>query len=427
MDTNPENMLSEDFSSGLKLRDSLRLRRMTIGKMKKVDDWQFNGFLEARLGEWRNTTNFLGQHPMAETCVRLGVERAFDNITLNFNADVIYDNETPERQPDIEIDQGGFDLRIANVVFSPLSNIDIRIGRQILTWGTSDLIFINNLFPKDWHSFLIGHDNAYLKAPSDALKISLFSAAENLDIIYTPRFDSDRYINGERASYYNASLGRIAGTDALVITEKPDQWLKVDELSIRFYRNVSTYELAFYGYWKSPADVNINTGNSIFPRLSVYSTSFHGPLAGGIINGEWGYYNSLDDVAGNNPAINNGEFRALPGYEHELISNLILAMKLYSTRMLDHDSYLQKLLANIPAARQDRHEISARLTWMALSQKLISSLFFRYSPSDEDYYLRPKVKYSMDNYWSYELGTNIFYGNLLHTFLARLQIVTIFI
>jgi hypothetical protein len=41
-----------------------------------------------------------------------------------------------------------------------------------LDWA--DLIFINDLFPKDWESFFIGRDTEYLKAPSDAAKISLF-------------------------------------------------------------------------------------------------------------------------------------------------------------------------------------------------------------------------------------------------------------
>jgi hypothetical protein len=74
--------------------------------------------------------------------------------------------------------------------------MDVKLGRQILTWGTGDLIFINDLFPKDWISFFIGRDTDYLKAPSDAIKVSLFGEQANLDIVYTPQFDSDRFIEG---------------------------------------------------------------------------------------------------------------------------------------------------------------------------------------------------------------------------------------
>ena len=100
-------------------------------------------------------------------------------------------------------------------------NRSITLGRQILTWGTGDLVFINDLFPKDWVSFFIGRDVEYLKAPSDALKVSAFSGWANLDLVYTPRFDADRFIDGRRLSFFNTGRGRLTGRDAVVLVERP--------------------------------------------------------------------------------------------------------------------------------------------------------------------------------------------------------------
>ncbi|MFC1749766.1 hypothetical protein ACFL2V_13275 [Pseudomonadota bacterium] len=386
--------------------------------------WQVNGFWEARLGDWRSQQSFLPQHSIAETRLHLNTERAFNHFTVNMVADLLYDDVALERHPRLETGQGWLDLRAANIVFSPLSFMDVRVGRQTLTWGTGDLIFINDLFPKDWNSFLIGRDDAYLKAPSDAVKASLFSDSINLDIVYTPRFDADRYISGERASYYNANLGRTAGTDAVVVVEKPDKWFEDDELALRLYRNVRTYELALYsynGFWKSPGGANPATGNAIFPGLNVYGASLRGPLLGGIVSGEWGYYDSKEDASGTNPLINNSEQRLLLGYEHELVANVTLAMQFYRTRMLDYTQYQQSLPIGMVMARQKRHEVSARLTWMALNQKLNTSLFLRYSNNENDYYLRPKVSYSMDDHWSFELGANLFHGKQAHTFFGQFE------
>ncbi len=386
--------------------------------------WQIDGFWEARLGQWRKKQRFLAQHPIAESRFHLTAERAFNRVTANFSADLLYDDTAIDHAPKLENGQGGFDLRAANIVFSPLSYIDIRVGRQTLTWGTGDLIFINDLFPKDWNSFLIGRDDTYLKAPSDALKLSLFSDTVNLNLVYTPRFDADRYIDGERVSYYNANLGRITGTDALVSVEKPNRWFKDDELALRLYRNIAAFELALYGYngfWKSPGGADPINGSALFPPLRVYGTSLRGPLLGGIINGEWGYYDSTEDSSGDNPLINNSEQRLLLGYEHELIANLTLAIQLYSTHILDYDAYRQTLPGGIPVLRQNRHEVSSRLTWMALDQKLTTSLFLRYSTSDSDYYLRPKVHYALNDYWSYELGANIFHGDQSYTFFGQFE------
>ena len=388
------------------------------------EGWQNNVFWEQRFGGWRDEQAFSAKRPVAESRLQLTTERTFERLTVNISGDLLYDNIAAEHRVKLENGQGWFDLRTANIVFSPLSNVDIRLGRQTLTWGTGDLIFINDLFPKDWNSFLIGRDDTYLKAPSDAVKFSLFNDTANLDLVYTPRFDADRYINGERVSYYNANLGRIAGTDAIITATKPGQWFKDDELALRLYQNINAYELALYGYhgyWKSPGGVDATNGNAIFPRLNVYGASVRGPLLGGIASSEWGYYDSRDDTSGNNPYINNSEQHLLLGYEGELISNLTVTMQLYSRRMLNYAAYRQSLPAALPVARRSRHEISTRLTWMTLEQKLTASLFLRYSGSDKDYYLRPKIHYAINDHWSYEVGANIFRGDLEYTFFGQFE------
>lgn len=384
--------------------------------------WEINGFADARAGTWLHDKPYLTDYSLAETRLNLNTEHELGSAMLALSVDLLYDVSAKEHQPNLETGQGWVDLRTASITFSPHDVMDIRIGRQTLTWGTGDLIFINDLFPKDWNAFLIGRDNTYLKAPSDAIKVSFFSQAANLDVIYTPRFDSDRYINGERASYYNPNLKQIAGTNAIIPTEKPDQWFSDDEIALRLYRNINTMEVALYGYqgyWKSPAGQNINTGKATFPRLNVYGASLLAPLLGGIANAEIGYYDSIDDKNGRNENINNSEFRLLIGYEHELIRNLSLSAQFYSTRMRDHGSYLGTLPVSIPAKKQDRHEVATRLTWVLLEQKLISTLYLRYSPTDKDYYIRPKLKYSMNDHWTYEIGANIFGGNHAHTFFGQ--------
>ena len=54
-------------------------------------------------------------------------------------------------------------------------NTDVSIGRQVQTWGTGDLLFLNDLFPKDFQSFFSGRDDEYLKAPGNAIRITHFS------------------------------------------------------------------------------------------------------------------------------------------------------------------------------------------------------------------------------------------------------------
>jgi hypothetical protein len=322
---------------------------------------------------------------------------------------------------DMVLEEGDFDLREANIFSRPTDFMDVKVGRQILTWGTGDLIFINDLFPKDWQSFFIGRDTEYLKAPSDAAKVSLFGDLANLDIVYTPQFDPDRYISGERISYWNPNLDMIAGRNAIVHTDKPDRWFRDSEIAARLYKNIENYELAFYGYrgyWKSPGGQNATMTKAIFPDLNVYGASLRGDLGKGIGNAEIGYYDSADDTSGRNPLINNSEMRYLIGYTQEIAKNLTMGLQYYIEQMLDYDQYKDNLPSG-PARDRYRHLTTLRLTKLMMNQNLRLSLFTYYSPTDKDVYMRPNANYKVNDNLAVEVGSNIFFGDYPYTFFGQ--------
>jgi hypothetical protein len=324
---------------------------------------------------------------------------------------------------DMVLEEGDFDLREANIFSRPTDFMDVKVGRQILTWGTGDLIFINDLFPKDWQSFFIGRDTEYLKAPSDAGKVSLFSDWANLDIVYTPQFDPDRYISGERISYWNSNLDMIAGRNAIVHTDKPDKWFRDSEIAARLYKNIESYELAFYGYhgyWKSPGGQNATMTKAIFPDLNVYGASLRGDVGKGIGNAEIGYYESADDMSGKNPLINNSEMRYLVGYTREIAKNLTMGLQYYIEQMLDYDQYKDNLPSG-PARDRYRNLTTLRLTKLMMNQNLRLSLFTYYSPTDKDVYMRPNAHYKVSDNLAVELGSNIFFGGYPNTFFGQFR------
>ena len=47
-------------------------------------------------------------------------------------------------------------------------------------------------------------------------------------------------------------------------------------------------------------------------------------------------------------------------------------------------------------------------------------LFAFYSPSDQDFYLRPKASYRFDDQWSFSAGFNLLGGSDTHTFFGQL-------
>ncbi len=386
--------------------------------------FDISGFAEARLGARIDDDDLQRRTSIGETRVQFQLERDFDAARFSMTADLFYD--AVEQSQDIKLDtgQGWLDLRQMSVLMRPLDNADLEIGRQILTWGTGDLVFINDLFPKDWDSFFIGRNDEYLKAPADAAKLALFFDAANVDIVYGPRFNSDRFIDGRRISFFNPALGRVTGRDFPVSVDTNNKWFDEDELALRVYRNLGAWEGALYGYvgyWKSPGGQDMTTGLATFPRLNVWGASLRGPLGKGIASFEVGLYDSRDDGDGTNPLVNNAEFRLIAGYEQEIMTNVTLNLQYYLEKLLDYDEYRLTLPPGFNARDEHRHVFTARITQLAMNQNLTASLFNYYSPSDKDGYLRGNVNYKLSDEWQIEAGGNIFYGSDTHTFFNQFE------
>ena len=56
-----------------------------------------------------------------------------------------------------------------------------------------------------------------------------------------------------------------------------------------------------------------------------------------------------------------------------------------------------------------------------MMQNLRLSLFAFWSPSDEDFYLRPSVDYQIDDQWSVSGGANLFEGEAISTFFGQFE------
>lgn len=388
---------------------------------------ELNGFADYRYGMRTDRNALEDDTSLNELRLQAGLLWYHDLFTAQLKGDLVYDAVAAEwADVDLETGQGMVDLRQADLMISPLNWMDLKLGRQVLTWGTGDLVFINDLFPKDWQSFFLRRHIEYLKAPSDALFVSLFPSLVNIDIAYTPRFDADRHITGERLSFWNGSA--IVGQDGILVTDRPDRWFEDDELAARAYRNVGGYELALYGYhgfWKSPGGMDPATGRWLFPALAVYGASARGPLGGGIAGVEAGYYDSMDDRDGDNPFVNNSEARLLLGYEREVARDLTMGVQYYVERVLDYDAYTDALAAiGQPAATardEDRHTVTLRVTYLLMNQNLVLSCFTRYSPSDADAYIKPVATYRISDQWQASVGGNFFVGSDDHTFLAQFE------
>ncbi len=371
------------------------------------------GFVDARYGMRLQEDSTQKNESLAEARLQIQTTTDLNFGYLNLKGDVGYDAVTEEAITD---------LRLANVDFSLFGVADMRVGRQILTWGTGDMLFINDLFPKDWISFFTGRDVEYLKAPSDAVRLSAYTDIVNVEFVYIPVSNSSQYISGERLSYWNPMMGSIVGRNGIAQDEPRNTFFDDQEFAVRVFTRVDATELALYvfdGFWKTPEGFLPERQLLYFPHLTAYGASARTPLLGGIGNIEIGYYDSGEESSSSNPFVRNNEVRVLAGLERELVSDVTIGLQYYAEWMQDYDEYLST--AGPLSKDELRSVVTMRLRWQLFDQTATFTTFTYYSPSDRDGYVKPTFAYKATDNVLLEAGANVFFGEQQHTFFGQFQ------
>jgi len=353
---------------------------------------------------------------LAEERLRLDLSAWTDSVEgeARIKLDAVHDAVTGE----VDID-----LREAYLDYST-GNLDLRLGRQITTWGVGDLLFINDVFPKDWVSFFSGRPLEYLKLGADSARVRYSTSPLNIELMIITSFRPDT-LPTPRRFFLQDDFAGIADRNQV----HPDTGFDNPELALRLYRRIAGFDASAYvyrGYWRSPGQLPNDSImptqiTQIFPALSVYGISAQGQAMGGILSLEGGYYDSRDDNAGDEPVSANSEARFLLGYQKQLAENLTLGIQYYAEIMMDFDAYKLALPDTSTSRKKYRDIVTLRLTRFLKHQTWRLSLFAFYSPAERDYLLQPKVNYRISDKFSTTLGANLFGGEKQTSFFGQFQ------
>ncbi|NNE17049.1 MAG: hypothetical protein HKN10_01110 [Myxococcales bacterium] len=389
-------------------------------------DFHIGGFVEGLIAPRVVRSSASANELVAnEARFRLNLDATHQIVSARFRGDVFAD--AVERRI-------WFDIRDASIFVRGGSWFSMRFGRQVLTWGTGDFLFLNDLFPKDFNSFFIGRADEYLKAPSNSVQTTFMIKKVGLDLIWTPIFEPDRFINGQRLSFFNPLVGEIIGDRSPITPIEPlfpEQRLRNGTVHGRLYGTAGAVELAAYGYvgyWMQPnalaltdpADPNSIVGLT-YARLAVYGASLRTPLFGGLFNVEAAFYDSFKDRAGTTPATPNSQFRGLVGYERELFPKFQMGLQYYLEYTLKHDELTSSSFWPQYEQHEFRHLITLRLNQLLVMDKLELSLFVFFSPDELDTYIRPRITYKVVEPLAIVIGANLMFGRDDYTFFGQLQ------
>ncbi len=307
-------------------------------------------------------------------------------------------------------DRNFLDLREAYLKLYLVDWMDIKVGRQVATWGTGDLVFANDLFAKDWQAFFTGLDDAYLKPPQDLLRLGFYLGGSTLELAASPRFTPDHLPDGSRLSVWSPF------PQGMPPVREPASSLDSAELFGRFYGSRGSFEWALYGYrgfWPTPQGMVMEGSDAslVYPRMDSGGASLRGPLGSFLVNLEGAYYHSADDAEGDDPLMPNSEIRMIAGLEKSFSGDWMLGAQWYGIQMMDYDGYEAGLQPGGPVFEELRQYVTGRVTKLAMDQNLTLSLFGYYSPSDADWHLRPSLAYKLTDTVKMTLGANLMDGD----------------
>jgi hypothetical protein len=323
---------------------------------------------------------------------------------------------------------GELDLREAYLKLFPADWFDLKIGRQVATWGTGDLLFVNDLFAKDLVAFFTGLDIGYLKLSQDLLRMAFYLGKPTLEIAVSPYYTMDNVPTGERLSVYNPALGELVGSDQAMPIAEPPADLGHGEIFARLYGLSGNVEWALYGYrgfYPQPFGVKIEDSIPVLfpPRLSSGGASLRGPLASFLVHAEGALYYSEEDSHGTDPMLPNSTVRAIAGAERSLGNELTASAQWFGEYMLGYDDYRTffDTTMQTPLQKEMEHSATLRLTKFYKNQTLKFTLFSFWGITAEDVYIRAITDYNITDAVKLTLGLNWMDGNSPHTLFGQLQ------
>lgn len=383
------------------------------GEDSKSSLW--HGFAEGGYGyRFDRDPLFDNQETLNEARLYLESDRDLDQFSLSFKGEGWYDGI---------VDGYLGEIREAVVKFSLFDNTDITAGRQVTTWGTGDLVFLNDQFPKAWDGFFNGRDDVYVKAPANAVRATSYFDAVNVDVVWTPRFTPDNFINGEYFSFFSAFAAENVGGRNVINDKMPEGGIANSELALRLYKNIDGVEYALYGYRgfdKLPVGIS-NDFRPTYHRRNIWGASARGSGLGGLYNAEFSYEDARDDRNGTNPLVNNGLSKLLLGYERELVPKLNLGLQYLVEKVADHEALIANSFAPQFERDSNRQWITARIMHKSMQDKLTLNLFTIYSLSEKKPFLRWNANYRYSDNWTYVVGFNLVRGEKPNGFFGQFE------
>lgn len=295
-------------------------------------------------------------------------------------------------------------------------NLDLRVGKQIITWGVGDLVFLTDVFPKDWAGFITGAPIEYLKKGSTGLRANYGRKGVGVEAIVIPEFERDVFPTSDRLSFF--APYPQAANHVLAPSERPEYGLRLS----KELKGFSTSLYLFSGRDPSPIvhfDQPTSTATTRFGSLRMAGLSTQGNTKLGLLSGELAYYRT-EDRAGTDPEVNNPSLKALVGLERTLKGNETLGFQFIQDWMLNYGAYRDSLPGVFPSRDSVLNTMTVRWRNSLRNDTFKPTVFGLYNLNDRDWFVKAEAQVEIRPGLWYLVGAYLFGGAAPHTMFGQL-------
>lgn len=288
--------------------------------------------------------------------------------------------------------------------WSPNGQLNVKLGRQVLTWGVSDYLYVNDIFPKNYDAFFTGGGFDRMKEPVDALHAARHIGGMDLEVVAS-RSKADRMPHPERFATMAMSAAAIESDGA---DERADA-------AIRLSANAGGWDVAGYAasFRSRERRYFVDGGGVRFdrPRLQHLGFSVTGNALGGLVWIEGAVRRAVqdrDNVVSRHFLGSSG--KVIGGYSQQIGADLTASAQLQLEAATSRTRYRASLAPGVRPLKSIASTMHLRLHGRWKNQTVGGGAQV-FVGSEGDTHFNPFVSWSPADGWTVEGGVNLFEGD----------------
>jgi hypothetical protein len=356
---------------------------------------ELDGFLESYYSvRLTDDYDFIGERSR----IRLNIRNSIDNIYMFASLKGV-SNQIIADDNEVEID-----LHEAYFEYTQAS-WDVKIGRQIYSWGKADGLRITDVLSPCDYSEYITRDFDETRIPVDSVKYRYLFPKADLELVWIPIFTEAVYPTGKDNPWY-------VGTDqdaTINPAEKVEDKLKNSELAMRLSFHLKGIDFSFSTayLWDDEPAYHLTGDHTYTPRyhrLRFLGVDLSKPVNDFVIRFESAYYQGKYFAAENISGVLKKDYLySLVGLDWYPGNNWTVSTQLASKYIFAYDN----------AIEEDKSQtvVTFNLTKSLFRETFKVKNMVYYEPDQEDGFNRFSIDYAVSDSLHFLTGIDDFFGD----------------